>query len=80
MRKLRELYDEDNQDVKKDPWDKGKYPGPYHPKTDTLLVISGVDELGDEDDPGPTLSEEEDKDMVKISRKEYEDLCRKAGM
>lgn len=76
MKRLKDLYEEKPS---KDPWEKGKFPGPYRP--DTVLVIAGdaEDELGDEDDPGPTMSDE-NEDMVKISRKEYENLCRKAGM
>lgn len=78
MKRLNALY--------KDPGDKEKYPGPYRPK-DTMIVIAGPgmeedelpDDLGDEDDPGHTMPDE-NEDMVKISRKEYEDLCRKASM
>lgn len=78
MRSLKDLYEDEKPS--KDPWEKGKFPGPYHP--DTVLVIAGEsdDDLGDEDDPGPTMPDTEGQDMVKISRKEYEDLCRKAGM
>lgn len=78
MKRLNDFY--------KDHQDKEKYPGPYRPK-DTMIVIAGPgmeedelpEDLGDEDDPGPTMPDQE-KDMVRISRKEYEDLCRKAGM
>lgn len=52
-----------------DPRDKEKFPGPYRPK-DTMIVIAGDSEGGS--------SEEEN--TVTISRKEYEDLCRRAGM
>jgi hypothetical protein len=71
MSKLREMY--------KDPRDESKFPGPYRPK-DTMIVIAGPDEY-DEDDggPGPTMPDQE-KDMVRISRKEYDDLCRRAAM
>lgn len=79
MKRLNDFY--------KDPQDKEKYPGPYRPK-DTMILIAGPgmeeddlpeDDMGDEDDPGPTMPDQE-KDMVRISRKEYEDLCRRAGM
>ena len=85
MRRLNDLYEDDQ---KEKPWEKGKFPGPYRPKG-TMIVIAGPgiededlvdeDDLGDENDPGPTMPDGED-DMVKISRKEYEDLCKRAGI
>lgn len=58
------------REMYQDPRDKDKFPGPYRPK-DTVVLIA--------DDDGGS-SEEEEEDTVTISRKEYEDLCRKAGM
>lgn len=77
MKRLKDLYEEEKPS--KDPWKKGKFPGPYRP--DTVLVIAGdaEDEIDDEDDQGHTMPDE-NEDMVNIPRKEYEDLCRKAGM
>lgn len=51
-----------------DPRDKDKFPGPTIPK-DTVVLIA--------DDDGGSSEEE---NTVTISRKEYENLCRKVGM
>lgn len=78
MKRLNDFY--------RDPQDKEKFPGDYRRKG-TVVVIAGPgmedddlpEDLGDEDDHGPTMPDQE-KDMIRISRKEYEELCRKAGM
>ena len=51
-----------------DPRDKGKFPGPTMPK-DTMILIAGDSEDSDDDE-----------ETVTLSRKEYDDLCRRAGM
>lgn len=79
MKRLNDFY--------RDPQDKEKFPGDYRRKG-TVVVIAGPGmeeddlpeyELGDEDDHGPAMPDQE-KDMIRISRKEYEDLCKRAGV